>query len=112
DPSFVARAVDVERLVRQEQAEPFTEVDGISAERPVAFFCAEYGVHRSLPVYAGGLGVLAGDILKAASDLRVPMVAVGLMYRRGYFRQQMDRSGWQQEYWVDTDPERLSAALV
>jgi starch phosphorylase len=81
-------------------------------DRPVAFFCAEYGVHPSLPIYAGGLGVLAGDLLKAASDAGIPMVAVGLMYRQGYFRQRIDVSGWQHEYWVDTDPERLPAALV
>ena len=81
-------------------------------ERPVAYFCAEFGVHRSLPVYSGGLGALAGDILKEASDRALPLVAVGLMYRQGYFRQRIDAGGWQHEYWVDTDPERLPAALV
>ena len=69
-------------------------------------------VHASLPVYSGGLGVLAGDILKEASDLALPLVAVGLMYRHGYFRQRIDGSGWQHEYWVDTDPDRVPAALV
>jgi len=85
---------------------------GPSPDHPVAFFCAEYGVHQSLPVYSGGLGALAGDFLKEASDRALPMVAVGLMYRQGYFRQRVDVTGWQQEYWVDTDPERLPAALV
>ncbi len=80
--------------------------------RPVAFLCAEYGVHVSLPIYSGGLGVLAGDLLKEASDRAVPLVAVGLMYRKGYFRQRIDAGGWQHEYWVDTDPDRLPAALV
>jgi starch phosphorylase len=84
----------------------------LTAEHPVAFFCSEYGVHRSLPIYSGGLGVLAGDILKEASDQAVPLVAVGLLYRQGYCRQRIDRSGWQQEYWVDTDPDRLPGALV
>src|SRR5439155_12028990 len=79
---------------------------------PAAFFCAEYAVHGSLPVYSGGLGVLAGDILKEASDMGVPLVAVGLMYRHGYFRQRIDASGWQHEYWVETDPDRAPAALV
>jgi glycogen phosphorylase len=79
---------------------------------PIAFFCAEYAVHGSLPVYSGGLGVLAGDILKEASDRGLPLVAVGLMYRHGYFRQRIDASGWQHEYWVETDPERVPAALV
>ena len=78
----------------------------------MAFLCAEYGVHVSLPVYSGGLGALAGDLLKEASDRAVPMVAVGLMYRKGYFRQRIDAGGWQHEYWVDTDPQRLPAALV
>ncbi|HYI19959.1 MAG TPA: alpha-glucan family phosphorylase [Solirubrobacteraceae bacterium] len=78
----------------------------------VAYFCAEFGVHRSLPIYSGGLGALAGDILKEASDLAVPLTAVGLMYRQGYFRQRIDAGGWQHEYWVDTDPEHLPAALV
>lgn len=81
-------------------------------DRPVAFLCAEYGVHVSLPVYAGGLGALAGDLLKEASDRAIPIAAVGLMYRKGYFRQRIDAGGWQHEYWVDTDPERLPAAVV
>ncbi len=84
----------------------------IDPARPVAFLCAEYGVHVSLPVYSGGLGALAGDLLKEASDRALPMVAVGLMYRKGYFRQRVDAGGWQHEYWVETDPERLPAALV
>ena len=84
----------------------------VTPEAPAAFFCAEYAVHGSLPVYSGGLGVLAGDILKEASDMGVPLVAVGLMYRHGYFRQRIDASGWQHEYWVETDPDRVPAALV
>ncbi|MEP6954264.1 MAG: alpha-glucan family phosphorylase [Solirubrobacteraceae bacterium] len=84
----------------------------VAADRPVAFLCAEYAVHQSLPIYSGGLGALAGDILKQASDRRLPLVAVGLMYRRGYFRQRIDASGWQQEYWVPTDPERIPGAVV
>ena len=80
--------------------------------RPVAFLCAEFAVHRSLPIYAGGLGVLAGDILKQASDMALPMVGVGLLYRQGYFQQRMDQSGYQHEYWLQVDPERVPAALV
>jgi starch phosphorylase len=87
-------------------------VGPVAPERPIAFFCAEYGVHRSLPIYSGGLGALAGDLLKEASDRALPLVAVGLMYRQGYFRQRLDVSGWQQEHWTDSDPERLPAALV
>src|SRR5207248_1962626 len=97
--------------VREDLARPAAP-GPIAPERPVAFFCAEYAVHSSLPIYSGGLGALAGDLLKAASDRALPLVAVGLMYRRGYFRQQIDLSGWQREYWVETDPERQPAALV
>ena len=84
----------------------------VTRDRPIAFFCAEYGVHPSLPIYSGGLGALAGDILKEASDRALSLVAIGLLYRQGYFRQRLDVSGWQQEYWIDIDPERLPAALV
>ncbi len=84
----------------------------VDPAHPVAFFCAEYGVHVSLPVYAGGLGALAGDLVKEASDQALAMVAVGLMYRKGYFRQRIDAGGWQHEYWLETDPQRLPAALV
>jgi starch phosphorylase len=84
----------------------------IDPARPVAFLCAEYGIHVSLPIYSGGLGALAGDLVKEASDHALPLVAVGLMYCKGYFRQRIDAGGWQHEYWIDTDPERLPAALV
>src|SRR5262249_3439871 len=85
---------------------------GIAPERPVAYFCSEFAVHCSLPLYGGGLGVLAGDLLKAASDLRLPMVGVGLLYHEGYFDQRLDPSGWQHEYWVPTQFDRLPAARV
>ena len=84
----------------------------ISPTNPVAYCCAEFGIHGSLPIYSGGLGVLAGDILKEASDLAFPMVGVGLMYRSGYFHQHIDPSGLQHEYWIDADPERLPCAKV
>lgn len=84
----------------------------ITAAHPVAYFCAEYGVHNSLPVYSGGLGVLAGDHLKSASDLRLPLVAVGLLYRKGYFRQRLSVEGWQEESYEETDPEDLPLHLV
>jgi starch phosphorylase len=108
--SLVEGARALERQVDEELARPATA--GLDPGRPVAFLCAEYGVHMSLPVYSGGLGALAGDLLKEASDRAVPMVAVGLMYRKGYFRQWIDASGWQHEYWLDTDPQRLPAVRV
>lgn len=70
---------------------------GILAQSPVAYFSAEFGLHESLPIYSGGLGVLAGDHLKSASDLGIPLVAVGMFYKEGYFSQQIDIEGWQQE---------------
>lgn len=79
----------------------------ITTENPVAYFCAEYGVHNSLPLYSGGLGVLAGDHLKSASDLGLPLVAVGLLYHYGYFRQRLSRIGWQEELYGETDPAQL-----
>jgi starch phosphorylase len=85
---------------------------GIAAQHPVAYFCSEFGVHASLPLYGGGLGILAGDALKAASDLGVPMVGVGLLYREGYFHQRLDLSGLQHEWWTRTEFERLPAVLV
>ncbi len=65
-------------------------------DNPVAYLCAEYGINEKLPFYSGGLGVLAGDHVKSASDLGLPLVAVGLLYRRGFFRQAVDPDGWQQ----------------
>ena len=111
DAALVARARELEAELERDLArEPLA--GPIDPAHPVAFLCAEYGVHVSLPVYSGGLGALAGDILKEASDRALPMVAVGLLYRKGYFRQRVDASGWQHEYWIDTDPARLPAALV
>jgi starch phosphorylase len=75
--------------------------------RPVAYFSAEFGLHESLPIYSGGLGVLSGDHLKAASDLDVPFIGVGLLYAQGYFSQTLDSNGWQQERYYDADVELL-----
>ena len=110
DPEILALAVSLEEAFAADLSRP--PVGPVAPERPIAFLCTEYGVHQSLPIYSGGLGGLAGDYLKEASDRAVPLVAVGLMYRQGYFRQRLDASGWQHEYWIDTDPERLPAALV
>ena len=71
--------------------------------RPVAYFSAEFGLHESIPIYSGGLGILAGDHLKSASDLGIPLVGIGLYYDQGYFRQQLDRDGWQSEDYIDVD---------
>ena len=70
---------------------------------PIAFFSMEFAIHNSLPIYAGGLGILAGDICKEASDLGLPLVGVGFMYPQGYFHQQISAEGWQQESFVQLD---------
>src|SRR6201998_232519 len=80
---------------------------GILRPRPVAYFSAEFGLHESLPIYSGGLGVLSGDHIKSASDLGIPLVAVGLFYGQGYFLQRLDKSGWQREEYLQTDIKQL-----
>ena len=80
---------------------------GVLRTRPVAYFSAEFGLHESLPIYSGGLGVLAGDHIKSASDLDIPLVGVGLFYGQGYFRQRLDRNGWQHEEYLETDVNHL-----
>lgn len=78
----------------------------------IAYFSPEFGVTAALPQYSGGLGILAGDHLKAASDLGVPLIGVGLLYRHGYFRQTLSRDGWQQEHYPVLDPHELPLALL
>ncbi len=79
---------------------------------PVAYFSAEFGIHESLPIYSGGLGVLSGDHAKSASDLGLPFVGIGLFYRNGYFQQRVDANGWQQELYPPQQPDRLPLQLV
>ncbi len=80
---------------------------GLLNFRPVAYFSAEFGLHESIRVYSGGLGVLAGDHLKSASDLGVPLVGIGLFYHEGYFSQFIDEEGWQQESYSEVDPSTM-----
>src|SRR3984885_14523014 len=80
---------------------------GVLRPHPVAYFSAEFGLHESLPVYSGGLGVLAGDHIKSASDLDIPLVGIGLFYGQGYFRQRLDLNGWQREEYLETDVNQL-----
>ncbi|WP_018544583.1 glycosyltransferase family 1 protein [Streptomyces sp. LaPpAH-108] len=84
--------------------------DGLPAA--VAYFSPEFGITAALPQYSGGLGILAGDHLKAASDLGVPLIGVGLLYRHGYFRQTLSRDGWQQEHYPVLDPNELPVTLL
>ena len=80
---------------------------GVLRPRPVAYFSAEFGLHESLPIYSGGLGVLAGDHIKSASDLDIPLVGIGLFYGQGYFLQRLDETGWQREEYLQTDVNQL-----
>lgn len=109
------------RLVRQAKEELmsylnsptwFDRVCGRQDNLLIAYFSAEFGIHECLPLYAGGLGVLAADHLKSASDLGVPIVGVGLFYHKGYFRQQINIDGWQHETYPDHDPHLLVLELV
>jgi starch phosphorylase len=75
---------------------------GVLGAMPVAYFSAEFGLHESVPIYSGGLGVLSGDHIKSASDLGAPLVAIGLFYDQGYFKQHLDENGWQNEEYIDT----------
>lgn len=92
----------------------YQEQQAAGAELPagIAYFSPEFGVTAALPQYSGGLGILAGDHLKAASDLGVPLIGVGLLYRHGYFRQTLSRDGWQQEHYPVLDPNELPLDLV
>jgi len=77
----------------------------IAVDRPVAYFCAEFGIHSSVPIYSGGLGILAGDHCKTASDLAVPFVGVGLFYKKGYFDQRITPEGWQEDSDEEVNPD-------
>jgi starch phosphorylase len=117
DPVYIGRvrrlAEKFDRYVGDDTATwAQRDASAITWSNPVAYFCAEFGVHNSLPLYSGGLGVLAGDHLKSASDLGVPLVAVGLLYNYGYFRQRLRRDGWQEEDYSKLDPTRAPLTLV
>jgi starch phosphorylase len=89
-----------------------SEQAGALRHSPIAYFSAEFGLHESLPLYSGGLGVLAGDYLKSASDLGLPVVGIGLFYADGYFRQRLNADGWQQEEYGATDVNTLPLCRV
>jgi starch phosphorylase len=111
DPKFLA---EYERIVaafdRYLAVTPLR--DGLEPSDLIAYFCAEYGWHESFPIYSGGLGVLAGDHCKTASDLRLPFVAVGLLYHQGYFNQRIDRHGQQIPEYSPIDPRSSPLAVA
>lgn len=104
EPGFVAHVARVKQVFEE-------EVSSASADRfddgCIAYFSLEYGLHESFRNYSGGLGVLAGDHLKAASDFGMPLVAVGLLYRLGFFRQYLNEDGWQQEAYPENELHHL-----
>jgi len=109
DPAFLDSLTRVLAAFDAYHAEPpFKQnADRVAREDVVAYFCAEFGVHESLPIYSGGLGILAGDHCKAASDFQLPFVAVGLLYRQGYFTQTIDGEGRQRAEYYDSDFDDL-----
>ncbi|MDO9541863.1 MAG: alpha-glucan family phosphorylase [Kiritimatiellia bacterium] len=113
DESFLAH---IERVRKVYEADVLHRPDTISTvyqpKDCLAYFSAEFGVHESVPLFAGGLGVLAGDYLKAASNMGLPLVAVGLLYRQGYFRQYLNNDGWQQERYPENGLHHLPLERV
>lgn len=112
EPQFVERVKIFAARQNDYLAESPKPRGRASNERPIAYFCAEYGVHNSLPIYSGGLGILSGDHLKSASDMNVPLVAIGLFYRFGYFRQKLAHDGWQEERYLDSFESELALTPV
>jgi len=112
-PDYLARLAGVqERLARDRGEETWWRSRSGPSDLLVAYFSAEFGLDESLPIYSGGLGVLAGDYLKATSELGIPLVGIGLFYRRGYFEQQLDGNDRQIEHYPLTDTSRLPIELV
>jgi glycogen phosphorylase len=111
DPRFMAeyQAIigDLDRYMANGTDHWFHRQHASELRGPIAYFCAEYGFHESLGIYSGGLGVLAGDHMKSASDMALPLVGVGLFYRKGYFRQTIDADGHQEHAYPDYDVSRL-----
>ncbi|MFC7493656.1 MULTISPECIES: alpha-glucan family phosphorylase [unclassified Nocardioides] len=106
-----ARA-DLEQYLTGDRWYQRRQAAGVDGPASIAYFSPEFGITAVLPQYSGGLGILAGDHLKAASDLGVPIVGVGLLYRHGYFKQALSREGWQQETYPVLDPDGLPISLL
>ncbi len=113
DESFVANLRRVHENFASYLKAPgwFQEAHGAEKGFLVAYFSCEFGIDEGLPIYSGGLGVLSGDHLKSASDLGLPLVGVGLLYRKGYFRQVLNLDGWQQELYPDNDWFNMPVSL-
>ncbi|WP_186759994.1 MULTISPECIES: alpha-glucan family phosphorylase [Arthrobacter] len=113
DPAVVARVEDAERSLTQYLSEPrWYQSLGAQAPQSIAYFSPEFGITEVLPQYSGGLGILAGDHLKTASDLGVPLTGVGLLYQAGYFKQSLSEDAWQKETYPLLDPDALPLTLL
>src|SRR5437762_3943122 len=117
DPSFADRIEKLHKLFTAylSDVRPWPKLQlkcEITRQAPIAYFCAEFGVHNSLSLYSGGLGILAGDHLKSASDLNLPLVAIGLFYRFGYFRQRLRLDDWQEEQYRENHVDELALKSV
>ena len=112
-PDYLERLARVQaRLARDRGEETWWRTRNLPSDLLVAYFSAEFGLDESLPIYSGGLGVLAGDYLKAASELGIPLVGIGLFYRHGYFEQRLDENDRQTEHYPLIDANRLPIELV
>lgn len=98
---------DYRKLENRWYAKNIAPKTSIGLEHPVAYFSFEFGLHQALPIYSGGLGVLAGDICKESSDLGLPFVAVGFFYKEGYFTQRVPPHGWQESDFIETELDDL-----
>jgi glycogen phosphorylase len=112
DPDFLARLAAAEQALRDYMSGPRWYAEAVEGPRAVAYFSPEYGITAALPQYSGGLGILAGDHLKSASDLGVPLIGVGLLYRHGYFTQSLSADGWQAERYPSDDPNGQPLELL
>jgi len=113
DPAFMSFLSEVhDELTRYLDRPRWFQNKGPSPLRTIAYFSPEFGIAEALPQYSGGLGVLAGDHLKAASELGVPLIGVGLFYKQGYFRQSLNTDGWQQETFPILDPFSMALTLL
>lgn len=113
DPLFVNRVKGCEeKLDKYLSAPTWFEQTYPDDKSQIAYFCFEFGLTEGLPIYSGGLGILAGDHLKSASDLGLPLVAVGLLYNRGYFRQRLNKDGWQEEVYPQYDFYQMPLTLM
>jgi glycogen phosphorylase len=113
DPDVVARVQEADRSLSDYLGQPrWFQSLGAGAPASIAYFSPEFGITEVLPQYSGGLGILAGDHLKTASDLGVPLIGVGLLYQAGYFKQSLSKDAWQQETYPLLDPDALPLTLL